>query len=322
MSNQETLQVRVRAVTYEAEGILGFELVPMPPRKTLPPFTAGAHIDLHLPSGLIRSYSLCNAPGESHRYLIGVNRDPNSRGGSRYMHEVLRAGETLTISAPRNNFPLDASAGMKVFVAGGIGITPIMSMIAQCQQAGTPWKLYYAARTRRHAAFLDTLRGYDNGPGARLDLTFDQEPGGRMLDIAAITQSLPAQAHVYCCGPLPMLAAFELATAGLPPQRVHTEYFAAKEAAATDGGYTVELARTGKSVQVRSGQTILDSLIAIGIEPPYSCQEGICGTCEVRVIEGLPDHRDLVLSNDEKSANDRMMICCSGSRSPKLVLDL
>ncbi|SEB24840.1 PDR/VanB family oxidoreductase [Variovorax sp. YR216] len=323
MSTQETLmQVRVRAVTYEADGILGFELVPMPPLKELPAFTAGAHIDLHLPNGLLRSYSLLNAPSERHRYLIGVNKDAKSRGGSRYMHEVLRSGETLTIGAPRNNFPLDETSPMNVFIAGGIGITPMMSMIARSQALGTPWRLHYAARTRRNAAFLDVLQGFHNQPNAELRLNFDQEAGGQMLDLSAIVQSLPAGAHVYCCGPLPMLAAYEQATAGLPPDRVHMEYFAAKEAAATDGGFIVELARSGKQLEVRAGQTILDSLLAIGIEPPFSCQEGICGTCEVRVLEGTPDHRDLVLSNAEKAANDRMMICCSGCKTAKLVLDL
>jgi len=164
MNAQETLQVRVRAVTYEAEGILGFELVPLPPLKELPAFTAGSHIDLHLPNGMLRSYSLLNAPHERHRYLIGVNKDPQSRGGSRYLHEVLRAGDTFTISAPRNNFLLDETASLNVFIAGGIGITPLMSMIARSQALGTPWKLHYAARTRRNAAFLETLHAYHNDP--------------------------------------------------------------------------------------------------------------------------------------------------------------
>ncbi len=325
VNTTDTLQVRVRAITYEAEGILGFELVPMPPLKELPAFTAGAHIDLHLPNGLIRSYSLLNDPQERHRYRVGVNKDAQSRGGSRYMHEVLRAGDTLAISAPRNNFPLEEQAPLNVFFAGGIGITPMMSMIARNRQLGRPWKLYYAARTRRNAAFLDTLHGYQSDlsdPNVELSFTFDQEPDGQRMDLAGIIKALPPEAHVYCCGPLPMLTAFEQAAAGLPPAQVHFEYFAAKESAATDGGFTVELARSGQSVSVRAGQTILDSLLDIGIEPPYSCQEGICGTCEVRVLEGTPDHRDLVLSAAEKAANNRMMICCSGAKSARLVLDL
>ena len=155
-----------------------------------------------------------------------------------------------------------------------------------------------------------------------MHFSFDREPGGRTLDIPGIVAGLPAQAHVYCCGPLPMLDAFEAATKALPPGQVHVEYFAARESAATEGGFTVELARTGRSVFVEPGHTILDCLEEIGIEPPYSCREGICGTCEVRVMSGTPDHRDLVLSAAEKAENKRMMICCSGAKSSKLVLDL
>ncbi len=326
MNSTDTLQVRVKAITYEAEGILSFELVPLPPRQTLPVFTAGAHIDLHLQNGLIRSYSLLNKPGEQHRYQIGVNKDAHSRGGSRYVHEALRAGSVLSISAPRNNFPLDDSAPHQVFIAGGIGVTPMLGMIEQCIAVGRTWTLFYSARTRESASFLDKLLSFSEKSGGKLVLNFDQEPGGKLLDLDAIVKALPtdasAEAHIYCCGPLPMLEAFEKATASLPPHRVHREYFAAKEAAAKDGGYTVELARSGRSVTVLAGHSILDSLLAIGIDPPYSCGEGICGTCEVKVLAGTPDHRDLVLSSEEHAANDRMMICCSGAKSDKLVLDL
>ncbi|GAB7546047.1 PDR/VanB family oxidoreductase [Cupriavidus sp. CuC1] len=322
MSITETLQVRVKSITWEAEGILSYELWPVAPHKELPPFEAGAHIDVHLPNGLIRNYSLFNSPQERHRYLIGVNKDPQSRGGSRYLHEVLRPGDTLTVSAPRNNFPLEEAAASSVFIAGGIGITPVLGMIRRLQTLGRPWQLFYAARTRKNAAFVETLQALRDDSGATLQLSFDREPGGSMLDIAAITDALPAGAHVYCCGPMPMLDAFEQATAGLPPERVHREYFAARESAATAGGFTVELARSGRSIEIASGQTILDCLLNAGIEPPYSCQEGICGTCEVRVLAGLPDHRDLVLSEAEKASNQRMMICCSGAKGSKLVLDL
>jgi ferredoxin-NADP reductase len=315
-------QVRVRTSTFEADGILGFELTPLTPAAELPAFKAGAHIDLHLPNGLVRSYSLLNNPKERHRYLIGVNKDAQSRGGSAYLHEVLRTGTVLDIGEPRNNFPLDETAPFNVFIAGGIGITPMLGMIARSQTLGTPWKLYYTARTRQNAAFLSVLESYQGQLGAEVVLNFDQEPGGKLLDLNAIVQTLPANAHVYCCGPLPMLSAYEKSTAGLPPERVHMEYFAAKDSAATDGGFTVELARTGKSFKVLVGHTILDSLLDLGIDPPYSCREGICGTCEVRVMAGTPDHRDLVLSSAEKAANNRMMICCSGAKSAKLVLDL
>ena len=322
MTDTATLQVRVRATTYEAANILGFELVPLDASASLPAFSAGAHIDVHLPSGLTRSYSLLNDPQETHRYCIGVNRDAHSRGGSRHMHEQLRTGAVLSISVPRNLFEMDESAPFNVFIAGGIGITPMLSMIARSQALGTPWRLHYAARTRQHAGFLDLLARYQDQPGADVQLNFDQESGGRMLDLSAVIAALPEGAHVYACGPQPLLAAYEQATASLPPARVHREYFAAKEAAATDGSYTVTLARSQRTLQIQPGQTLLDGLIAIGAEPTFSCQQGICGTCEVRVLEGTPDHRDMVLTEAEQAANDRMMVCCSGAKSARLVLDL
>lgn len=317
-----TLQVRVRATTYEAQNILGFELVPLDPATALPAFTAGAHIDVHLPGGLLRSYSLLNDPQETHRYRIGVNQDAHSRGGSRHMHEQLRTGAVLTISTPRNLFAMDESSAFNVFIAGGIGITPMLSMIARSQTLGTPWRLHYAARTRQHAGFLDLLAAYQGQPGAEVQLNFDQEPGGQMLNLNAVIAAIPEGAHVYACGPQPLLAAYEQATASLPPAHVHREYFAAKEAAATDGGYSVTLARSQRTLQIQPGQTLLDGLIAIGTEPTFSCQQGICGTCEVKVLEGIPDHRDMVLTDAEKAANDRMMVCCSGAQSAGLVLDL
>lgn len=325
MTASPQLQVRVRALTYEAQGILGIELVPLSAATPLPAFSAGSHIDLHLPTPqgqLIRSYSLLNDPRETHRYRIGVNKDARSRGGSAHVHASLRAGDILTISAPRNNFPLDETAPHQVFIAGGIGITPMLGMLARAQALGTPWTLYYTARTRAHAGFLDLLETAAGAANGQLVLNFDQEPGGQMLDLQAIVAALPAGAHLYCCGPLPMLEAYEKATADLPAARVHKEYFAAKDAPATEGGFTVELARSRQSLQVPAGKSILDCLIEICAEPPYSCREGICGTCEVKVLAGQPDHRDLVLSEAERSANDRMLVCCSGARSARLVLDL
>lgn len=319
------LSVRVRAMTYEAHGILGLELVSLPPYVSLPTFSAGAHIDLHLstPQGpLIRSYSLLNDPRETHRYCLGINRDAKSRGGSRHLHESLRVGDILGISAPRNHFPLNESSPHNVFIAGGIGITPMLSMIARSQALAIPWTLHYAARTRDHAAFLERLESAARDAGGQVTLNFNQEPGGRMLDLQVLLAGLPEGAHVYCCGPAPMLAAFEKAAESLPAERVHREYFIAKDAPANDGGFTVELARSRKSVQIPQGKSILDCLIEIHVEPPFSCRQGICGTCEVKVLEGIPDHRDMVLSEPEQAANQRMMVCCSGAKSPKLVLDL
>lgn len=317
----ETFAVRVKSVSWEAQGILSYDLRPFAGRE-LPPFTAGAHVDLLLPGGLVRSYSLVNPQVERHRYVIAVNRDGASRGGSRFIHESVRPGDTLTISAPRNNFPLAEEAEHSLLIAGGIGITPLWCMIQRLQALGRSWELYYCTRTRQGAAFLEPLQAL--GPRVNMDLhfNFDQEPGGRMLDIAAVVASAPAHAHLYCCGPLPMLEAFERATASRAPARVHTEYFSAREAPSVAGGFTVVLARSGVEFEVPKGKTILDTLLDNGIDAPYSCLEGVCGTCEARVLEGTPDHRDLVLSKEEKESNSSMMICCSGSKTGRLVLDL
>ena len=325
MTSPSTLSVRVRAMTWEAQSIVSLELVPLPPLTHLPAFSAGAHIDLHLntPKGpQVRSYSLLNDPRETHRYCLGIHRDANSRGGSSHVHAAVRVGDILTIGAPRNHFPLDETSPHNVFIAGGIGITPMLSMIARSQSLGTPWTLYYAARTREHAGFLDRLDSAAGSAGGQVVLNFDQAPGGKMLDLQAIVASLPERAHVYCCGPIPMLQAYEAATASLPPERVHKEYFGAQDAPASEGGFTIELARSHKTLQVPAGKTILDCLIEVNAEPTYACRDGVCGTCEVRVLEGTPDHRDMVLSESDRAANNRIIVCCSGAKSPKLVLDL
>jgi tetrachlorobenzoquinone reductase len=309
-----TFQVRIKSATWEAPGIVSYELRPAQGGE-LPPFTAGAHVDLSLPGGLIRSYSLVNPQSERHRYVIAVQKDRASRGGSRWVHENFRVGDVLTINGPRNNFPVEEAAENSIFIAGGIGITPIMSMIERLSSLGRRWELVYCARTRAAAAFVDALKG-------DVRFNFDQEPGGTMLDIAALVRAAPAGAHLYCCGPLPMLAAFEAATAGLPRELVHVEYFTAKEPPAMSGGFKVVLARSGRELVVAPGKTILDTLLDAGIDVPYSCTEGICGTCETRVLEGVPDHRDLILTEEEHAAGQSMMICCSGAKSEKLVLDL
>ncbi|MCK6424725.1 MAG: PDR/VanB family oxidoreductase [Burkholderiaceae bacterium] len=326
MSTPTLLTLRVRALTWEAEGILGIELVPLQPNTLLPDFEAGAHIDLHLPDGLVRSYSLLNAPGERQRWCIAVNRDAASRGGSRWIHEQLRCGQTLTVGAPRNHFPLNEAAPLSVFIAGGIGITPILGMIRRLEALGQPWRLHYACRDRAHAAYVAELQALSEaaqaaGRDGTLDLHFDAERG-RVLDLPGLVAALPPASHLYACGPKGLLAAYEAATAAWPREQVHLEYFAAQEAAATEGGYQVELQRSARSLQVRPGETLLDRLLAEGVDVLYSCREGVCGTCEVRVLEGEPDHRDLVLGAAERAANTRMMVCCSGARSARLVLDL
>jgi vanillate O-demethylase ferredoxin subunit len=288
----------------------------------LPPFTAGAHIDLQLANGQIRSYSLLNSQEERHRYMVAVNLDSNGRGGSRFVHEKLRTGETLTISLPRNNFALMESAPHTVLIAGGIGITPLWSMVQRLESLGRSWELHYCARTSKHAALVEQISTMSKASNSRVHFNFDQEPGGKMLDLAQVIDAQPSDTHFYCCGPIPMLEAFEKATASRPPACVHVEYFSNKESQAVEGGFVVELARAGKSVAVAPGKTILQALLDNGIDVPYSCMEGVCGSCEVRVLDGIPDHRDLVLSKEEHARNVSMMVCCSGCKSSKLVLDL
>lgn len=315
-----TLQVFVRSITLEAAGVLSFELRPLA-GAALPAFSAGSHIDVHLPGGVIRSYSLLNAQEERHRYVIAVQREEQGRGGSRAMHE-LRVGQPVAISGPRNNFGLAESASHSVLVAGGIGITPLWSMVQRLQALGRSWELYYCVRTRAQAALLEQIEALPPAARGRVHLNFDHEPGGRMLDLAQLESMHPAGTHFYCCGPAAMLEAFQRATARRPREFVHLEYFAGANEAATAGGFTIQLARQGRSLPVPEGRTILQTLLDAGIDVPYSCMDGICGSCEVRVIAGEPEHRDLVLSPEQQAGNKTMMICCSGSRSKTLVLDL
>jgi ferredoxin-NADP reductase len=314
-------ELRVKRISYEAESVNSYELA-LPEGGDLEPFTAGSHIDLHLQNGMIRSYSLVNDQSERHRYVIAVNKDAAGRGGSILIHSTTRVGDIVTVSAPRNNFALHEEAEHSVLIAGGIGITPLMSMIRRLEALARPWKLFYAARTRRAAAFLDDLAAIRPNFQLNLHLDFDDERGGKLFDLATIVANAPVHAHLYCCGPVPMLEAFEKATAPRSADHVHVEYFQAKQARALDGGFEVELARSNRTIAVEPGKSILDAVLDAGVSVNYSCAEGVCGTCETRVIDGIPDHRDLFLSTEEQAANKTIMICCSGSKSGTLVLDL
>lgn len=283
----------------------------------LPEAAPGAHIDLHLPNGIIRSYSLVRAESQPQSYVVGVKKDAASRGGSRYVHEELRVGTILTVSEPRNHFPLNVSAVHSVLIAGGIGITPIWCMAQFLEQQGASWELWYSVRTRADAAFVKQMEALGN----KVRLHVDDEVG-QIMDLQAIINAAPADTHFYCCGPTPMLDAYEQAAAQRDPDMVHMECFTAKEAIALEGGFVVSLARTGKEIVVPEGSSILDVLLEEGVAIDYSCQEGICGCCEVAVLEGDVDHRDAILSDNERAQNKTMMVCCSGSRSQRLVLDL
>jgi ferredoxin-NADP reductase len=310
------IDVRVIAIRYAARDTHLYEFARLD-GKPLPAYQPGAHIDLHLPNGLTRQYSLIEAEPYPASYTVGIKRDPASRGGSRYIHDELRVGKTLKISAPRNNFPLVEDANHVVLFAGGIGITPIWCMVQRLAKLGRSWTLHYACRSRADMAFLKALETM-----ASSRFHFDEESGGKFLDVAAIVGAAPKDAHLYCCGPTPMLKAFESATANWPREQIHIEYFTPKQEAAKTGGFTVELARSGKEFIIPEGKSILQVLLDAGVDVDYSCELGICGACEQRVISGEPEHRDAILTEEEQASNTKVMICCAGCKSERLVLDL
>jgi tetrachlorobenzoquinone reductase len=287
----------------------------------LPPYTAGAHIDLHLPNGLVRQFSLVEPKSEPQNYVVGVKRDAASRGGSRYIIDEMRVGDEIKISAPRNNFPLVESGEHVVLIAGGIGITPIWCMAQELAARKRSWKLYYSCRSRQDMAFLDALQKLDP---QSVHLHFDDEAGGKLLDLTAAIAAAPQNAHFYCCGPNPMLKAFEAAAASRPHSNVHVEYFTPKDdaAAAHIGGFWVELSRSGEEYFIPEGKKVLEVLFEAGVDVDYSCELGICGACETRVISGIPEHHDSVLSEEEQASNTKVMICCCGCKSERLVLDM
>jgi vanillate O-demethylase ferredoxin subunit len=318
--SQERLRLEVADVQAEARDVVTVELR-APGGAPLPPFEPGAHLEVDLPNGLVRHYSLVNDSRERDRYVIGVGRVAGGRGGSAFVHQSLRRGMALPVSAPRNNFRLEPGADGCLFIAGGIGITPIMAMIRHCEAEGRPWRLVYAARSAQRAAFYETLR--EHGP--RVQFHFDDQRGA-VLDVAHCLSELRPGEHVYCCGPLPLMDAVRTHAAPLPGGTVHFEYFTAPAEAAGDaasaGSFEVELRSTGRRYTVPPEQSILDVLEAAGLQLPYSCREGLCGTCLTGVCAGEPDHRDYVLGPAEREAGTSMTICVSRAKSERLVLDL
>ncbi|NIF29031.1 oxidoreductase [Pantoea sp. Tr-811] len=315
---EEKLTLQITDLTAEAKGVMVVELR-AEPGQALPPFKPGAHIELHLPGGTVRQYSLCNDAREQHRYCVGVGLSATSRGGSRHVHQALRVGDRLTVTPPRNHFPLEEDAPAFVFFAGGIGITPVWSMIQWCEANKRPWHLFYLVRNRQRAAFLEELGRYAD----QVTLHADDEAGG-LFDIAAAVGRQPGNVHFYTCGPTPLMLAVEAATRGFPEAQVHFEWFTPKapQRPSVDNAFTVQLARSGTSLEVPADKSILQVLEANGLRVESSCREGTCASCETCVLGGTPDHRDSVLTAAERKNNDVMMICVSRSLSPSLVLDL
>jgi ferredoxin-NADP reductase len=318
-----TLNALVHTMRYEADGIVSVEFRPASPEVDFPAFEAGSHIDLHLPNGLVRSYSLCNPSTDHQRYVVGVLNDRKSRGGSRYVHQQLRVGMTLAISQPRNNFKLEEGAGHSVLVAGGIGVTPIWCMLQRLAAIGKPAELIYCARSRKESAFGEAIAALAAEKGIALTWHFDEEKGGPP-DLAALLGGKGADSHYYCCGPTPMLDNFEKTCEQLGLANAHIERFAAVhvEAPSATQSYVVECAKSGKTVEVPPGKSILDSLIDAGLNPDHSCKEGVCGACETKVLDGEVDHHDGILTKLERASNKTMMICVSGCKRGPLVLDI
>ena len=319
MSAADTLRLRVRAIRMEAEGIHAFELV-HPQGEWLPPVEAGAHIDVHLPGALVRSYSLAGDPADRTRWVLGILREPQSRGGSRAMHDQVRVGELLTVGWPRNAFALQPASGHTVLLGGGIGITPIKAMAHALAAQGRSFELHYCARSPQHAAFVQALLAIT--PAGHLHLHFDNGDPTQGLDIAALLQAPAPGTHVYYCGPAGFMQACAQASAHWPQGTVHCEHFKAPDKPAptrADGGFEVRLARQGITVQVAAGQTIVHAIEQAGVQVPTSCLSGLCGACKVDYLEGEVEHADYILSDDEKK--HCMTICVSRATSPSLVLD-
>ncbi len=316
----------VTACRAEALDVLSIELRD-PSDAPLPAFEPGAHIEVIVPAfdgsrELVRHYSLCNTSAEAHRYVIAVGRVDDGRGGSRAMHEHIRIGSRLSVKTPGNNFPLVHDARRYRFVAGGIGITPILSMIRWCESNQKDWTLLYCTRNRLRASFYETLRAY----GARVRFHFDDEEGGKYPDLV---RELDVQegSHVYCCGPQQLMHAVQKVCETWPAGNVHFEWFSAPDApigdlTLPDRAFEVVLRSSGRRLTVRANSSILETLEQAGVNVPFACREGLCGSCETRLCGGEADHRDYVLSAPAREAQKSIMICVSRASSAVLMLDI
>lgn len=309
------IKVKVTRKTAETDEISSYRLEAAGPRP-LPHFSPGSHIDVHLPNGLIRQYSLMNTPGE--HYQIAVLRSPQGRGGSVNMHAAVQQCDELWISQPRNHFALREEAAHSLLIAGGIGITPMVGMARRLQALGRGFRLHYAARSRSKMAFHDLLAAE---LGEHAQFHFDDQGG---LALAALLENPAADAHLYVCGPKGLIdAVLDCAQSlGWASDRVHYELFAAQVSQADSSGFDIEIQGQGRIVRVPEGVTVVNALAAAGIQIPVSCEQGVCGTCLTRVVEGEPEHRDMYLTDDEKQSCSVFLPCCSRAKSSMLVIAL
>jgi vanillate O-demethylase ferredoxin subunit len=321
MTTQPLRSMRVTARRQETDDIVSFDLAD-PAGAALPAFTAGAHIDIEAAPGLIRQYSLLNDPFERHRYRVGILKDSNSRGGSVAMHEI-QAGDMVRIAGPRNHFELHADSHEALLLAGGIGITPLLCMARQLYRHGQAFALHYCVRSAAHAAFLDELR---SAPFAgNVHVHRDDGAAEQRLNLNALLAAHAPDTHIYVCGPGGFMSwCIETATAyGVADSRIHREYFkAAPVPEALDSSFEVQLASSGAVFKVPENASILQVLRENGVNLPASCETGVCGTCLTGVLSGVPEHRDVYLTKEERAAGDVMLPCCSRAASALLVLDL
>lgn len=313
-ADRHAVALRVADKTVVADGVVTLTLA-HPDGGRLPDWTPGSHVDLVLPTGDTRQYSLCGDRRDAHHHRVGVLREPAGRGGSAWVHDELAVGDLVGVGGPRNAFPL-RPAQRYLFVAGGIGITPLLTMVAAAGAQGIDWQLVYGGRTRASMAFLDELARY----GDRVSVLPQDEVG--LLPLRDLVDGLHPDTRVYACGPPPLLDA--LAGCGLPPHVLRTERFVAREQGAPvrDTPFTVVLDRTGTEVVVTPGVSVLEAVRSVGVDVLSSCREGTCGTCETAVLAGEPDHRDSLLDDADRAAGDCMYVCVSRSRGDRLVLDL
>ncbi|WP_354442339.1 PDR/VanB family oxidoreductase [Ottowia thiooxydans] len=317
-----SLKVKLVKRIDEAQDIASFELAPSD-GQPLPAFSAGSHIDVTTSEGIVRQYSLCNEPSETHRYLIAVLKEPHSRGGSKYMHEQLREGDELEISAPKNRFALAHDAPFSLLLAGGIGITPLLCMAERLDSMGSQFEMHYLTRSVARTAFRSRIK---NSPfAAHVHFHHDDAEPSQKLELGELLKKHHGKAHLYFCGPPGFMSAVLDAVKALqwPEEQVHFEYFAGEPKSSGDtDSFEVQIASSGAVIVVQKDQTALEALSDAGVQIPSVCEEGVCGTCITRVLAGVPDHRDHCLTPAEQAANDLFTPCCSRAKSTRLVLDI
>lgn len=315
------LQARVRNKNMEAEGVCSFELV-ADKGELLPEFSAGSHIDVYIAPGLTRQYSLCNAPSERDRYRIAILLEPQSRGGSLGMHTKFQVGDIIRISSPKNHFEL-VSANHSLLFAGGIGVTPILSMAHNLHSIGKKFEMYYCGRSADRMAFLSEIS--DSPFANHVQIHTDDGPPELKFEADRLLANPSIETHLYVCGPLGFMD-YVLATArrhGWAEAQLHREYFAGVDTKqSSDAAFEVRLASSGITFQIPADKSVLDVLTSNGIDIPFSCESGVCGTCLTGLLEGIPDHRDAYLTDDERAANNQFTPCCSRAKTPLLVLNI